>query len=204
MHKVFISYHHKNDQPYKEYLVGMGNWYGLFVDRSVHPGDISNKLKTETIRQKIRDDYLRDSTVTVLLCGEETQYRKHVDWELKSSMIANKENSKSGILVITLPSISSRNWCRASQDGEKQTIYPGVTDWIPLYSRSDYNARYPDLPDRIIDNFVESNVRISVCPWCWIEHHPGNLKWLIDATFNSRLTNQYDLTRPMKMQNDSP
>ena len=38
MHKVFISYHHRNDQGYKNELVKCGD--GIFVDRSVDTGDI--------------------------------------------------------------------------------------------------------------------------------------------------------------------
>ncbi len=35
-------------------------------------GDIGTNLKTETIRQKIRNKYLADATVTVVLIGSET------------------------------------------------------------------------------------------------------------------------------------
>ena len=79
-HKVFISYHHANDQWYKEELVRIGENNNIFVDRSVDTGDIPDNLSDEQIREKIRDEYLRDSTVTILLVGEETKYRKHVDW----------------------------------------------------------------------------------------------------------------------------
>ena len=213
MHKVFISYHHAKDQVEKDLLIDMGNQYSLFVDKSVHPGDISNELKTETIRQKIRDEYLGDSTVTILLCGKETRYRKHVDWELKSSMISGAKKGQSGILVITLPSISRRNWCRVHNDEEKHVIYPGVTGWASLSSRADYEICYPDLPERIIDNLAEPNINISVCPMERIMYfdslgklvvHPERLELLIEASFQTRKTNQYDTTRPMKMQNDSP
>ena len=35
LHKVFISYHHYNDQWYKNKLVEVGKEYGIFIDRSV-------------------------------------------------------------------------------------------------------------------------------------------------------------------------
>ena len=100
MHKVFISYHHANDQYYKECLVNMGKYYEIFIDRSVDTGDISDNLTDQAIREKIRDEYLRDSTVTIVLVGLETKRRKHVDWEIYSSMIDGKINKKSGILVV--------------------------------------------------------------------------------------------------------
>ncbi len=71
-HKVFISYHHENDQDYKESLLNANEKYDLF-DASVDTGDIDDDLPDETIRKIIRDDYLRDSTVTILLVGVETK-----------------------------------------------------------------------------------------------------------------------------------
>ena len=78
MHKVFISHHHDNDQWYKEKLVGFGEQYSIFVDRSVDTGDIPEDWTDQQIRREIRDRYLRDSTVTVVLIGAETRRRKHV------------------------------------------------------------------------------------------------------------------------------
>ena len=204
MHKVFISYHHRNDQAQKEYLVNMGIQHGLFIDGSVDTGDIPEDWESQTIRREIRDNYLRDSSVTILLCGQETRHRKHIDWELKSSMIDGEVNKRSGILVITLRSISGRNWCQVSDEDEKQMIYPGVTGWVTLNSRLAFEERFPDLPERIIDNLIAPNVRISVCPWNRIEHHPSGLKLLIDAAYQSRRANEYDLERPMRKHDRNP
>lgn len=107
-HKVFVSYHHANDQWYRdqfEHLFTKIN--DIFVSKSVQIGDIAENLKTETIRQKIRDEYLRDTTVTVVLIGAETWKRKHVDWEISSSIRHTKYSNRSGLLGILLPSYHS-------------------------------------------------------------------------------------------------
>ena len=96
MHKVFISYHHGSDQWYKEKLVEYGERYSLFVDRSVDTGDIPDEWTDQQIRREIRDKYLRDSTVTVVLVGRETKRRKHVDWEIHSSMYDGSVSRRSG------------------------------------------------------------------------------------------------------------
>jgi len=106
MHKVFISYHHENDQAYKDSLVRFGERHSIFLDRSVDTGDISETLSAESIRRIIRDEYLRDSTVTIVLVGAETKRRKHIDWEIHSSMYDGEKNKRSGIIVINLPGIS--------------------------------------------------------------------------------------------------
>lgn len=101
-HKVFISYHHKNDQQYKDELVRLLR--NDLVDKSVHDDDIDDRnIKTATIRQKIRDNFIADATVTVVLIGPETCARKHIDWEIGSSLRKTKKNSRCGMLGIVLP-----------------------------------------------------------------------------------------------------
>ena len=101
LHKVFVSYHHANDQAYRNKFEEMCS--DVIVSRSVEEGDIDPNLKTETIRQKIRNEYLRDSTVTVVLIGALTWQRKHVDWEISSSIRQTEYNPRSGLLGIILP-----------------------------------------------------------------------------------------------------
>ena len=74
------------------------------VDKSVHERDIDDRnIKTATIRQKIRDDFIADATVTIVLVGPETYTRKHVDWEIGSSLRKTKKNPRCGLLAILLP-----------------------------------------------------------------------------------------------------
>ena len=103
-HKVFVSYHHANDQCYKNrFETVFAEIFDTIVSKSVEAGDIDPNLKTDTIRQKIRDEYLRDSTVTVVRIGAETWKRKHVDWEIGSSIRDTQYNPRSGLLGILLP-----------------------------------------------------------------------------------------------------
>ena len=100
-HRVFISYYHE-DQAYKDWFVRMMG--DDIVDESVEDGDIDDdNLNTETIRQYIRDGFIRDATVTLVLIGPCTWQRKHVDWEIGSSLRATRLNSRCGLLGILLP-----------------------------------------------------------------------------------------------------
>jgi len=74
-----------------------------FVSKAVSDGDIGDGLKTDTIRGKIRDEFISDATVTVVLIGPKTWSRKHVDWEISSSIRATKNNPRCGLLGIFLP-----------------------------------------------------------------------------------------------------
>jgi len=104
-HNVFVSYHHANDQGYRnEFERLFSDKHNIMVSKSVQIGDLDPNLKTETIRQKIRDEYLRDSTVTVVLIGKDTWKRKHVDWEISSSIRGTTLNPRNGLIGILLPS----------------------------------------------------------------------------------------------------
>lgn len=93
-HRVFISYYHHDDQRYKDYLIKMQEFnietmqmQSIFEDFSVHEKEIDDAgLSSEQIRCIIRDEYIKDATVLILLCGENTKKRKHIDWELHAAM----------------------------------------------------------------------------------------------------------------------
>ena len=100
-HKTFVSYHHENDQKYKDRLVR--EMAADIVDYSVKDGDIDDCLKTEAIWEKIRDEYLADATVVLVLIGRHTWSRKYVDWEIGSALNRSRNNSRCGVLGIVLP-----------------------------------------------------------------------------------------------------
>jgi len=104
-HKVFVSYHHSNDdQVYRNNFENLfAGLHSVMISKSVQIGDIDPNLTTDTIRHKIRDEYLQDSSVTVVLIGSETWKRKHVDWEIGSSIRHTQLNPRSGLLGIILP-----------------------------------------------------------------------------------------------------
>ena len=205
-HKVFISYHHENDEFYKNELIRLSELHDIFIDRSVDTGDIDETLPDETIRTKIRDEYLRDSTVTILLAGAETKNRKHIDWELYSSMIDGTKNKKSGIIAIVLPTVFIElPTVYTYQDGnfaphgplEKQLVHPEIQNW-GTPTLSEIKTRYSYLPDRIIINMY-SGAKISVVPWSKIQSNPERLRALIQFAFNDRSECHYDFSTPMKL-----
>lgn len=199
-HKIFISYHHANDQWYKEELLRLNEVHNIFIDQSVDTGGIDDNLEDQRIREIIRDDYLKDSTVTILLVGTETKNRKHIDWELYSSMYDGQKNKKSGILIVNLPSTDCAYYT-ASHSGEKERIYPEIENWMSIDDRSEYERRYPYLPARIIDNLLIIGAKISVINWDKIINDIEGLRFLINKTFEERTNCEYDLSRQMRRAN---
>ena len=197
-HKVFISYHHANDQWAKDRLIELNEQYDIFIDCSVDTGDVPDTWDDQHIRTEIRDNYLRDSTVTIVLVGVETRNRKHIDWELYSSMFDGQVNKKSGIVVIMLPSTGC-TYRHASHTGEKEYVFPKITHWENLKTRTDFERCYPCMPNRIIDNLLSDTARISVANWD--DLNVSQLSVLIDNAAKDRSVNIYDMSRPMKRRN---
>ena len=215
-HKVFISYHHDNDQfyanelmnefvefnPYKSFTI-----QSIFEDCSIHDGDIDDSLPPESIRKKIRDEFIKDASVLIVLCGSETRKRKYVDWEIHAAMFDTDNNPKLGILVITLPTISQ--WVFAPEDTDKPLVSRGnVCTWYSLASRQDMEKYYPYLPSRIVDNFeasITNNdiIPIAVVDWETIKNDVAKLKQLIDIAYNRSKdsTKHYNHSAPLRTNN---
>ena len=112
-------------------------------------------------------------------------------------MYDGKKNKKSGILVINLPSIDCKYYRLCSPE-EKSAILPNKK-WITINSRAEYERRYPYMPDRIIDNLMKSGVNISIVNWD--DLNADNLRLLVNKAYESRKTNNYDMSRPMRKRN---
>ena len=198
-HKVFVSFHHK-DQSYKDALVAYNNDHSIFIDKSVEIGDFDDELSDQYVRQEIRDRFLQDSSVTILLVGDETRYRKHVDWELYSSMFDGPVNKKSGILVVELPHAHNDSYY-ISRPEEKAFLYPNVNNWTNVSERNEFERRHPNLPTRIIDNLMRSESRLTVVPWNKFGESPQILARLVDGCHRDRESAVYDLRQPMMERN---
>lgn len=127
-HRVFVSYYHDEDQDYRELFEALfTDIHDIMVSESVEIGEIVSNLPPESIQQIIREGYLRDSTVTVVLVGAHTWQRKFVDWEISASIRETKNSPRSGLLGILLPT------------------YPGPTDNPNTYC-------IETIPPRLYDN----------------------------------------------------
>jgi hypothetical protein len=169
-HKVFVSYHHANDQKYRDYFEKLfSDKHEIMVSKSVQIGDIDPNLTTETVRQKIRDEYLSDSTVTIVLIGAQTWQRKHIDWEIGSSIRDTKHSSRSGLLGIILPTYPRNDTTKY----DPYTIPPRLhynieCEFAKIYNWSDDSSRVQEwihdaferrtkiIPDNSFDSFINN------------------------------------------------
>ncbi len=138
-HKVFISYYHKDDWYYRnlfEELFGH-----LFINKSVEPGEINTNVSTMYIKSLIQRNYITDTSVLVVLVGNKTYCRKHVDWEI-SAALSKKVGGYSGLVGLLLPTYHSYR---------ENKYYPKT---IPLRLYDNIKSGYAKLYNWTEDEFI--------------------------------------------------
>lgn len=166
-HKVFVSFHHE-DQYYKDLFTQMME--DDIVDESVEDGDIDDRnLSTEAIRQRIRDEFISDATVTVVLIGPCTWQRKHVDWEIGSSLRYTQRNPRCGLLGILLPT-------------------------HPDYRKREYTPNL--VPPRLADNCVGNDPFAKIYDWQDGSQGTAYVREWIHEAFKRRTGTPINNSRP--------
>lgn len=108
--KCFISYHHDDEVEVQRFIESFDHNQDVLIARGIGAsmsGDIINSRDEAYIKSRIREKYLRDTTVTIVLVGECTWARKFVDWEVAASLRNTATATRSGLLAITLPSAAN-------------------------------------------------------------------------------------------------
>ena len=96
-HKVFLSFYHRDDQKYKDYIDK--NLSGNIINKSVFAGEYDPDNSDEYIKRLIREEKVSDSSVVIVLVGPNTKNRKHVDWEIYAGLRASI-NGNAGLVGI--------------------------------------------------------------------------------------------------------
>ncbi len=110
-HKVFISYHHDDQKEVDEFVKTFDDERNVFIARGLGIGmadDVVESSDTDYVMRKIRELYLKDSTVTVVLIGKCTWARRYVDWEIQASLRHGETVTPNGLLGIVLPSAGEK------------------------------------------------------------------------------------------------
>jgi hypothetical protein len=206
-HKVFISFKYTEDHYYKDKLVELSEKYGTFFDYSVGEGEISGTLSDEQIRRKIRDEFIKDATVTILLIGKNMNQSKFIDWEVHASMYDSEKNPQMGIVCINLP--ESDTWMLDCDRIIKDNATWAAVDWTPaLEDLEDQPKLHPNAPNRITENLARSNVHIPIVNWNVLfgggEENASNLlQELVDCAHDIRKEQSYDISTPLRRHSNN-
>lgn len=104
--KSFISFHQADEAEVRSFIEAFDD---VFIPRVLGASDDDDFIDsddTDYVMGQIREKYLTDSTVTIVLVGRCTWTRRYVDWEVYSTLRNDPRNKRSGLLAITLPSVA--------------------------------------------------------------------------------------------------
>ena len=154
-HKVFISYHHDDQTAAEKFVETFDEERDVFITRALGV-DIEQDINsddTDYVMQRIRQLYLIDSTVTIVLMGRCTWARRYVDWEIQSSLRHGETVTANGLLGIKLPSFRKDDYypqrlnANLKQDDQQADCYarvigyPARKDTLASYIDDVFNAR---------------------------------------------------------------
>ncbi|MFE5139082.1 TIR domain-containing protein [Streptomyces fagopyri] len=108
-HKCFLSYHAVDAVEVLNFVNTFGDF---FIPRAIGVSEDDPVIQSENndyIMDRIREKYLADTTVTIVLVGKCTWARKFVDWEVYSTLRKDKVNRLSGLMAVQLPSGRANN-----------------------------------------------------------------------------------------------
>lgn len=151
-HKCFISYHFSDKEALDLFYT---DFEGDFIHRSKPIAeDIINSDNQEASIGKIRELYLQDSTVTIILVGRDTWSRKFVDWEVQASLHIPKNGSPNGLLAIQLweshKTLPKRVELNVNSGYAKYYKYPSSTAVLAKMVDEAWHTR-TDLADKIVN-----------------------------------------------------
>lgn len=113
VHKVFISYHHEDQDEVEQFIETFDHEHNIFIARALGvemEEDIIDSDNPDYVMQRIRELFLKDSTVTIVLIGKCTYARRYVDWEIQASLRQGDTVTPNGLLGVKLPSYNKKGF----------------------------------------------------------------------------------------------
>ena len=107
-HRCFVSYHKVNSTAVKNFVEEFSDVFTAKTVGVKDEDDFINSEDTEYVMRRIREEYLSNTTVTIVLIGKCTKARKYVDWEIASSLRNDPVNARSGLFGINMKSVGSK------------------------------------------------------------------------------------------------
>jgi hypothetical protein len=104
--KVFISFYQGDRTEVDNFIEKWSDREGVFTAKALGTSDNDDFINSddpEYVMTQIREKYLGDSSVTIILIGTCTHSRRYVDWEIKSSL-RRGSYTPNGLIGIVLPS----------------------------------------------------------------------------------------------------
>ncbi|MBI4825212.1 MAG: TIR domain-containing protein [Nitrospirae bacterium] len=178
--KVFISFHQKDRGEVDDFIKRWANREGVFIPKALGASDnddFVNSTNPEYVMSRIREKYLGDSTVSIILIGKCTHSRRYMDWEIKTSL-RQGDYTPNGLIGILLPSCGTSahlpqrfkdNWEREeSSCYARYRAYPTAASQLADWIEDAYYARTTRA--HLIQNTSDMMKYNSKCLMCGVTH----------------------------------
>lgn len=155
--KVFLSYHRGDRTEVNEFVRRFADQEKVFTSYILGEDENDEKINSddaEYVISRIRQDYLQDTTVTIVMMGNCTHSRRFIDWEMKASLRQGEMYIPNGLLGIVVPSLSqiqqgpnlpsrfSLNWNQAEKECyARYHWYPSTADQLGSWIEDAFSAR---------------------------------------------------------------
>lgn len=152
--KCFISYHKADEREVAKFIEDYGPTNFIYRRVSEMDRNIVDSTDTDYVMRRIRELYLSDSTVTIVLVGRCTWARRYVDWEVASTLRNDPNYGRSGLMAITLPSMAANasrqlpprvadnvKGAKGDEGYARWWKYPTSTDQLEGYIEDAFDAR---------------------------------------------------------------
>lgn len=174
--RVFISHYRGDRNEVDAFIDKFANQEKVFTPYVLGASDNDDFIDSgnpEYVMSKIREKYLQDTTVTIVLVGSCTHSRRYVDWELKSSL-RQGSFTPNGVMGIILPSQGAQacipprleaNWTKGHANCyARYWVYPSSAEVLGGWIEDAYAARTARA--HLIQNsqdMMKYNARCNVC-----------------------------------------
>ena len=143
-HKCFLSYNAADKAAVDDFCA---TYAGSFIRRGMKmEEDIIDSTDTDYVMRRIRELYLQDSTVTIVLVGRCTWARRFVDWEVQASLRNPADGYPNGLVAVQLWESYTKlpNRVQLNRDSEYAKFYKKPTSSKSLENMIDeaWDARF--------------------------------------------------------------
>jgi hypothetical protein len=152
--RVFVSHYRGDRTEVDNFIDYFANQLGIFTPYVLGANendDFIDSDNPEYVMTRIRELYLKDTTVTIVLVGSCTHSRRYIDWELKSSLRQSDNYIANGVMGVILPSQGSSanlpprleaNWEKGHENCyARYWIYPRSGNELGEWIDDAYSAR---------------------------------------------------------------
>ena len=178
--KVFISFHQKDRVEVDAFIDLWSTRQAVFIPKVLgvsNNDDFIDSTKPEYVMGRIRERYLQDSSVTIVLIGACTHSRRYVDWEIKASLRqgAAEPNGLIGVLLAScgtrahLPPRFGDNWKQGERNCyARYRSLPRTAEELRGWIEDAYDARASRAD--LITNDHDMMKYNAVCKACNVTH----------------------------------